>query len=98
MDIESNSMVFVQAIRKRGKALWAIHYDLKQIWALLPQLDYSIDHIFRETNTVADFLANMGLRARKDIVLEKWDDFPKQLRGLAKVDRCGIFNLRCKFF
>ena len=96
VDIESDSLVLVQLVSKKVIVPWTISYEMKQIWSLLLQLKFSINHVFHESNMVADHLANLGLRARKEVFFDRWENLPKHLRGLVRLDRCGLFNLRCK--
>lgn len=43
---------------------------------------------------MADFLANLGYNEQRTIV--SFGRLPRLLKGLLRVDRSGIANLRCK--
>jgi ribonuclease HI/exonuclease III len=59
--IEGDSMIIIKACLSKNSFNWKITYILKQIWGLLDSFrEYQISHIYREGNSVADYLANMG--------------------------------------
>lgn len=53
-------------------------------------------YTYRENNKCVDFLANLGCVQRKQMGFTDVALFPQMLRGLCRMDRMGILNLRCK--
>ncbi|KAI5671645.1 hypothetical protein M9H77_12009 [Catharanthus roseus] len=65
VDIQSDSLVFVNTIRDCKKGPWKLDFSFQHIRYLLKQLDYQLDHIFREGNKVMDCLENYGCDSAK---------------------------------
>lgn len=42
---------------------------------------------------VADFLANLGNKMGKHIIVEN-DNIPRRLKGIIRMDRCGLPSVR----
>ncbi|XP_042952286.1 uncharacterized protein LOC122289378 [Carya illinoinensis] len=73
------------------KSLLEDYWDELQV--CLDRLEYSMSHVFREGNAVADYFAKEGSRGSS---MEWFEDrsLPNQLRGLLRMDRAGIPYLR----
>ena len=93
IDIEVDSMVLVQILQNNTHVPWTIAYEIRAITQILQQMRYTLRHIFRESNMVADFLANLGCKMGKHFIVEH-DRMPKRLRGIVRMDRCGLPNVR----
>lgn len=58
MDIELDSMILVSMIKKQVKPPWTAWYEMRKIIKLLESLNYTVNHVYREGNSAADWLAN----------------------------------------
>ena len=68
---------------------------IRRIKSLLADIEYKIMHIFRESNMAADSLANWGVvQAKGGIVSDR--DLPKKVKGIVRLDRIGLPNVRFK--
>ena len=56
-------------------------------------MDYSISHVYRESNRAADDLANWGYKERKYVVLQIME-LPRELIGIIRVDKSGLKSVR----
>ena len=55
------------------------------------QMDFIVSHIYRESNTCADLLANFGLTANEPLW---WDDYPSNIRSEVIKNKLGLPNYR----
>lgn len=59
--IEGDSAIIISACIKRNIDNWQIRYLLEQAWTLIDTFtNFTISHVYREGNRVANHLANMG--------------------------------------
>ncbi|KAI5671171.1 hypothetical protein M9H77_11535 [Catharanthus roseus] len=82
VDIQSDSLVFLD-------------FSLQHIRYLLKQLDYQLDHIFRERNKVADCLANYDYDSAKTQQFLSYSSLPKEARGFCFFDKLSVPDIRC---
>ena len=60
VDLQSDSQVLVGIIQRRLQSPWQIRTEIEQIWDLTVAVA-RVSHCYRETNRVADILANVGV-------------------------------------
>ncbi|XP_060216354.1 uncharacterized protein LOC132643852 [Lycium barbarum] len=60
MVVETDSMLLKNVIEKRWNCPWHIINILEEIWRIMGERTILINHIFREGNKLADFLANVA--------------------------------------
>ena len=59
--IEGDSQIFINALCKRSTPNWVLNLKLEEILKLLEKLEtFQLVHIYREGNTKADNLENLG--------------------------------------
>jgi ribonuclease HI len=59
--IEGDSTIIINAIRQGRTPNWKLNSAIEQIMESLEVIgDYTVNHIYREGNTDADKLANLG--------------------------------------
>jgi ribonuclease HI len=59
--IEGDSQIVINALRKKSTPNWVLNSKLDEIIKLMEDLEtFQLIHIFREGNTIADKLANLG--------------------------------------
>lgn len=68
-------------------------YAMIIIFQLLQKLKATVNHIFRESNMAADFLANLGCNLARLVIFDS-NNMPRKLRGIVRVDGGGLCNLR----
>ena len=93
IDIEVDSLMLVQAIKKMTRVPWVIAYEMRMLRTLLQRFEYSIKHVYRECNKVADLVANIGVKEKKHLIFGK-ESLPKKLIGIVRIDRAGLADLR----
>ncbi|XP_035549712.1 uncharacterized protein LOC118349411 [Juglans regia] len=64
-----------------------------EIIDIIDSMTYSINHVFREGNKVADWLAKQGASG-KDFAFSQLTETPRALRGLIRMDYSGLPSLR----
>ncbi|KAM7488940.1 hypothetical protein LguiB_026424 [Lonicera macranthoides] len=64
------------------------------MWNILDKMNYVLLHTFRENNSGADFLANLGCESKKKVNFVGVENLPKKLKGMSRMDRMGIPNVR----
>ena len=62
IDMEVDSLILMNIIQRKASTPWAITYEIRQNFYLLDQLDYVLFRTFRESNTTADLLTNLGCK------------------------------------
>ena len=77
---------------------WAVIQEVRRMKHLISNMDIGMSHIYRESNRIADWLANMGCKDRKFKSFDRWDLLPHRVKGFLKIDRLGMPNIRCKSF
>lgn len=90
---ESDSRVLVDFLAKRSHWPWMYRHELELILDLFAQLHVSLNHIYREANAAADFLARMASSKLQSFVFSP-STLPKQLIGIVNLDRQGFPYLR----
>ena len=91
IDIECDSDVVVSWIRsRRCRYLWDF-WD--QLTDLLEGFDFSIHHLYREGNKVADALARYGASGRNN-VFSSSSQLPGVIKGLLQLDKLGTAYIR----
>ncbi|KAM7485010.1 hypothetical protein LguiA_001019 [Lonicera macranthoides] len=91
VDVEIDSLLFVNIIQEQCKVPWALAYIIRELKLLLQQMSFSIRLSYRETNKCADYLANLGVKERKFLCFRR-ANLPDELAGISRVDRSGLFN------
>ncbi|XP_071928018.1 uncharacterized protein [Coffea arabica] len=93
--VQSDSLVLIGIIQRRTQCPWKIRRYVNQIWQLLDDPP-RFTHCYREANTVADALSNVGI-SHPDKQIEVYDTFskfPRLARGAIRLDRIGIPSIR----
>ena len=66
-----------------------IRYEIRSVVQMLASMNVSISHVYREGNIAADWLANIGMKSGKCLYFD-CTNLPKRLRGIVRIDRCGL--------
>nr|XP_027118775.1 uncharacterized protein LOC113736018 [Coffea arabica] len=93
--VQSDSLVLIGIIQRRTQYPWQIRREVNQIWKLVED-PARFSHCYREANTVADALSNVGIsHPQQQIkVYDTFSMFPRLARGAICLDRLGMPSLR----
>ncbi|XP_070030420.1 uncharacterized protein [Nicotiana sylvestris] len=94
--VESDSMFTVNMINKRMLPSWQIKHIIEQIWEVTSTGDFKFTHTFREGNTVADQLANLGVNSQNCAIFNEVVLLPTKVRASMKLDQDGLPNFLFK--
>lgn len=90
--IECDSQTIVNIIKRKATCPWSILSYVREIWSLLNPAD-TINHIFREGNTVADSLASLACKLKCNASYSS-SELPTLIRGAVRLDKLGMPSVR----
>ena len=93
--VQSDSLVLVGVLQRRTQCPWQIRHEVRQIWQLVED-PTRFFHCYREANTVADALSNVGI-SHPEHQVKVYDCFRMFLRlarGAIRLDRLGMPSVR----
>ncbi|KAF5462640.1 hypothetical protein F2P56_018628 [Juglans regia] len=91
--LELDSLLVVNWLKDGKCSLWYLEDFLDEIVGILSNLNCRVQHVFREGNTGADFLARMGSSGCN----EEWlshENIPMLLKGILRTDHSNLPYLR----
>ncbi|XP_071939020.1 uncharacterized protein [Coffea arabica] len=93
--IQSDSLVLIGILQKRIHCPWKIRREIRQIWQFVEDPD-RFSHCYREANTVADALSNVGVSHPEHQLklYNSFHTFPTMARGAIRLDRLGMPSIR----
>ena len=93
--VQSDSLVLVWVLQRRIQCPWQIQREVWQIWQLVED-PARFSHCYREANTVADALSNVGVSHPEQHVkvYDCFRMFPRLARGAIRLDRLGMPSVR----
>lgn len=94
--IENHSMVMKKIIEGDWEIPWSIAKEVKRIKEMKEQFNVIFQHVLREGNSVADFLANLVFSLLGTIEFQLFHEFPNVGKTLINPDKAQIRNLRPK--
>lgn len=89
VDIEVDSLMLVKVFKGEIATPWVMAYDVRGIKRILQQLDFSIQHTYRENDKAVDFLVNWGFKERKCLIFCS-SNLPRKLVSVLRIDRTGF--------
>lgn len=99
IDVEMDSLVLLQILQGIVSVPWMVVYEIRLMMQYISQMDVQLSHTFRENNAAAaDCLTNMGCTEQKKLDFRCFSELPRVVKGIVKMDRIGIQNIRCKKF
>ncbi|OVA00481.1 hypothetical protein BVC80_9089g74 [Macleaya cordata] len=90
--VNVDSKLVVSWFHNKCQVPWTLLHWWHKIRELAEGLDIAVVHVYRELNTLADFMASLGLESNTDRLF--LSDFPTRLEGLARLDRIGTPYVR----
>ncbi|CAK9139804.1 unnamed protein product [Ilex paraguariensis] len=93
---ETDSQLLLDMVKGKLEFSWKLRVLSYRLLGLLSGLNYEIAHVFPEANSVADYLANMGVQDRHAKEITSAAMLPFQARLSLQQDQPQIKSLRCK--
>ncbi|XP_071902637.1 uncharacterized protein [Coffea arabica] len=95
ISVQSDSLLLVGIIQQRIPCPWEIRREVRQIWKLLED-PVHLSHCYREANTVADALSNVGTSHphQQVKVYDIFSMFPREARRAIRLDKLGLPSVR----
>ena len=90
LEIECDSQVVVEAVSKRRNVPWKVRDLWLDILDSLRRITWTISHVFREGNCVADCLASISGDLNSDQVFFFASELPRPVRLALQSDYIGI--------
>lgn len=80
--------------------IYIANYEVREIVQLMDSIEYRILHTYgkRTIEGLILWLTVNGCKEGKTLQFSCFEDLPKEMRGIVKLDRRGMLNLRCKKF
>ncbi|XP_060211803.1 uncharacterized protein LOC132639368 [Lycium barbarum] len=95
--VETDSLAMKMFIRGTWEVPWCISMILKDINRLIRGQTVKVDHIYREGNCLADFLANYVFDFPGTQQFNTFQELPSIARKLLNIDKAQIPNLRIRY-
>lgn len=92
--IELDSKSLVDLLVTKSSPPWKISPWWFQLISLYEEFQPTIMHTYREANTFADSLANVGVETEGNKVYLTEAELPSAARGCLKLDRLGFPTIR----
>ena len=93
--VESDSLVLVQIMKGSCPCPWRMTYIMHEVASQARQLGFTINHIYREANQVADCLAGIGCSMGSTTTIwTSWAELPTAAKGPYRLDKIGYPSLR----
>lgn len=89
IDIECDSLVVANWLIDKKCTVWYLWNFWDKVVALLEEFDFSINHCFREANSVADLSAKEGAQGVNKVV-RNVGLLDIKTRGLCRLDKSGM--------
>lgn len=93
--LETDSLELVRVIKGQMHSPWEI-IDIVEEIKLQVQTQQIIQHIFREGNQLAVYLANQAVEEERDLVFGDFKSLPKVARQIINTNKQQIHTLRIK--
>lgn len=96
--LETDSLMLQKVLNGIWEIPWSILMEAKRINGLRINVDARVEHILREGNTLADYLANQFFlfAGTTDIIYSCFQDLPAKGKAILHLDEAQIPNLRIK--
>nr|XP_016451963.1 PREDICTED: 14.7 kDa ribonuclease H-like protein [Nicotiana tabacum] len=94
--IETDSLVMKKIIEGEWEISWNIGKEVKKIKEIKKNYNVIFQHVLREGNTVADFLANLVFSFTGAIQFHSFSEMPSAGRRLINLDKSKTPNFRVR--
>lgn len=96
MDLETYSLTLKQCLENLWNISWSIITIIEDIQRMRQLCNTEIMHIYREDNTLADYLANFSFDIQGRQIFTQFSQLPVKERKLLNIDKKQIPNLRIR--
>nr|XP_016446919.1 PREDICTED: 14.7 kDa ribonuclease H-like protein [Nicotiana tabacum] len=94
--LETDSLVLKKVIEGEWDPPWCLGAEVQKIKEIRNRFSMIFQHVFREGNTMADFLANMVFSFAVNLQFNNFYELPTAGRRLINKDKSQISNLRVR--
>lgn len=94
--IETNSLSLKKIIQKAWRVPWELAEKVEEIREIMQLVSATITHIFKESNGLADSLANIAMESQSKHQYLKFQELPLQERRILDVEKAQIPTLRIR--
>lgn len=74
--LETDSIIMVNMLRGTWEVPWEIAELVEEIQAQIQHQSIQVQHIFREGNRIADFLANQAAEEQTELIYKSFHQLP----------------------
>jgi len=92
--IETDSLAMVQILEGKWETPWNVSVEINLIKGLLTLITTSVQHSFREGNTLVDYFTNLVFDFAGNYQFNSFQEVPNQGRRLINLDKHNIQNIR----
>lgn len=92
--IEMDSKVLYYCLSQGFKPPWSCIYLIRAILFMKSERHFTFSHCFREANSVADGLANLGVDSSSETEFFLTADLPRAIKGNLLLDAAGFSYVR----
>lgn len=94
--LETDSIMLKNMVEGRWETPWCISTEVEKIRRVMENFNVIIHHIYREGNTLADFLTNLAFDFAGTAKFSNFSELPSAGRRILNLDKQQIPNLRTK--
>lgn len=94
VSIETDSLVVKNIIKEAWKIPWQIAENIEETKEIMRRLNMIIQHIYREGNVLADYLANITFEDQEVRHFNRFQNFPTMGKRIINTDKAQIQAIR----
>lgn len=95
-DMETDSLVMKKIIDDEWETPWSIGAEVRRIKEIKESYNVLFQHVMREGNKVADYLANLVFSFAGTIIFHSFQELPSEGKALINMDKAQVPNLRVR--
>ncbi|KAH0756909.1 hypothetical protein KY290_020402 [Solanum tuberosum] len=94
--LESDSLLMVKIINEAWKVPWVIAEEFDELKQEMTKLEVKTQHIYREGNKLADYLANLAINSIEKTTFSSYQQLLSLGRKIINMEKAQIPSLRCR--
>ncbi|KAH0781476.1 hypothetical protein KY290_001074 [Solanum tuberosum] len=94
--VESDSLLIVKIIKEVWKVPWELADYFDDLKREMTKIEVTIQHIYREGNKLADYLANLAINASEMKTFRSFEQLPSMGRKIMNMEKSQIPALRVR--
>lgn len=91
---EADSKLVTSCVNEGETTPWRIIQIVEEIKGIFIEGNITLQHCYREANKIADKLATMSHTHRQKLIFTRYEDLPKQVKGLMQLDKWELASFR----